>query len=313
MKVHILFFLFLSFYLTGVAQQQDSSIVIGIVLPERQDDVNANSFCLLETKLKSVTAKNGIFSDSYSSFVMYPKINIIDSALVEGGLRNITVVELEITLFVKQFETNVGFGSCSKTLKGSGKNFSDAMKNAFSKISPNDNTYAYFFSGVKDRIKQYYCDNKEKMIKNANAMAVQQQYEQAFALLMTYPSSMEGSEDIQNTAIEIYKKYQNATCSAKIVQAQGAVAKQDYETAFDILASIDSESVCHDESLKLIELIGKEIRDEQDREFEFKNKLIDNAMAIESRRIDAIREIGVEYAKSYWQKKMSQVGENEIE
>lgn len=117
MKVHILFFLFLSFYLTGVAQQQDSGIVIGIVLPERQDDVNANSFCLLETKLKSVTAKNGIFSDSYSSFVMYPKINIIDNALVEGGLRNITVVELEITLFVKQFETNVGFGSCSKTLK----------------------------------------------------------------------------------------------------------------------------------------------------------------------------------------------------
>ena len=49
------------------------------------------------------------------------------------------------------------------------------------------------------------------------------------------------------------------------------------------------------------------------REFEFKNKLIDNAMAIESRRIDAIREIGVEYAKSYWQKKMSQVGENGIE
>ena len=36
-------------------------------------------------------------------------------------------------------------------------------------------------------------------------------------------------------------------------------------------------------------------------------------MAIESRRIDAIREIGVEYAKSYWQKKMSQVGENGIE
>ena len=65
--------------------------------------------------------------------------------------------------------------------------------------------------------------------------------------------------------------------------------------------------------MKLIELIGKEIRDEQDREFEFKNKLIDNAMAIESRRIDAIREIGVEYAKSYWQKKMSQVGENGIE
>ncbi len=313
MKVRILFLLFLGYCLTGFAQQSDNSIVIGIVLPEQQGEINVNSFRLLETKLKSVTTKNGIFSDSYGSFVMYPQINIIDHALVEGGLKNITVVELELSLFVKQFDTNVEFGTCSKTLKGSGNTLSDAVKNAFSKISPNDNTYAYFFSEVKDKIKQYYRDNKEKMIKRARAMAEQQQYEQAFALLMTYPSSLEGSEDVLNVAIEIYKKYQNATCSAKIAQARTAISTQNYESAIEVLATVDSESSCYEESLELIEQIGTEIRDEQKRELELENKLIDNAMALESKRIDAIREIGVEYAKSYWQKKMSQVGENGIE
>lgn len=299
MKARILSLILLGYSLIGFAQQQDNSIVIGIVLPEQQADINAKSFKLLETKLKSVAARNGIFSDSYGSFVMYPQINIIDNALVEGGLKNINIVELEMTLFVKQFDTNVGFGSCSKTLKGSGNTISDAVKNAFSKISPNDNTYAYFFTDVKDKIKQYYRENKEKMIKRARTMAAQQQYEQAFALLMTYPSSMEGSDEVQDVAIEIYKKYQDATCSAKIAQARGAISTQDYEAAIDILATVDSESVCHEESLKLIEQIGAEIRDEQKRELEMQNKLIDNAMTLESKRIDAIREIGVEYAKNH--------------
>lgn len=299
MKARILSLILLGYSLIGFAQQQDNSIVIGIVLPEQQADINAKSFKLLEAKLKSVAARNGIFSDSYGSFVMYPQINIIDNALVEGGLKNINIVELEMTLFVKQFDTNVGFGSCSKTLKGSGNTISDAVKNAFSKISPNDNTYAYFFTDVKDKIKQYYRENKEKMIKRARTMAAQQQYEQAFALLMTYPSSMEGSDEVQDVAIEIYKKYQDATCSAKIAQARGAISTQDYEAAIDILATVDSESSCHEESLKLIEQIGAEIRDEQKRELEMQNKLIDNAMTLESKRIDAIREIGTEYAKNH--------------
>ena len=299
MKAHILSLLLLGYSFIGFAQQQDNSIAIGIVLPDQQEEINAKSFKLLETKLKSVAARNGIFSDSYGSFVMYPQINIIDNALVEGGLKNINIVEIEMTLFVKQFDTNVGFGSCSKTLKGSGNTISDAVKNAFSKISPNDNTYAYFFTDVKDKIKQYYRENKEKMIKSARTMAAQQQYEQAFALLMTYPSSMEGSDEVQDVAIEIYKKYQDATCSAKIAQARGSISTQDYEAAIDILATVDSESACHEESLKLIEQIGAEIRDEQKRELEMQNKLIDNAMTLESKRIDAIREIGVEYAKNH--------------
>ena len=70
MKAHILSLLLLGYSFIGFAQQQDNSIAIGIVLPDQQEEINAKSFKLLETKLKSVAARNGIFSDSYGSFVI---------------------------------------------------------------------------------------------------------------------------------------------------------------------------------------------------------------------------------------------------
>jgi hypothetical protein len=290
--------------------QQDNSITIGIIVPEQLDEVNADAFRLLETKLKSVTAANGISSDLFGTFVMYPTVNIIDKKLVEGGMKNMYLIEIEMSLFVKQLNNNIEFGSCAKTLKGNGRNLSEAVKNAFTNIKPNDNTYTHFFAEIKKKIEVYYTTNKENMLKSAKTMASLQQYDQAMALLMTYPQSLNGADDILKTAVEIYKQYQNAVCSSIIAKAKGAISMQDYETTISLLETIDSESICQSEALKLIEQINKEIKAEQKKEFDLMNKVIDNEIALEnkridnemtleSKRIDAIRDIGVEYAKNH--------------
>lgn len=120
-------------------------------------------------------------------------------------MRNITMVELEVSLFVKQVITHTLFGSCSKTLKGNGRNLSDAIRNAFSGINARDNVYSQFLAETKEKIANYYLENRANLLNQARQLAANQQYEQALTLLMTYPQNLKGSDEIQTAAIGIYK------------------------------------------------------------------------------------------------------------
>jgi hypothetical protein len=70
--------------------------------------------------------------------VIYPKFAIYETNVVEGGMQNITVVSVELSLFIKQVDNNMLFSTISKQLKGSGSSKELAITNAISKIPTND-------------------------------------------------------------------------------------------------------------------------------------------------------------------------------
>ena len=240
----------------------------------------------------------GISSSVNGGIILYPEVNILSKQLVEGGLRNITIVELELSLFVKQVMTQTLFGSCSKVLKGSGRTFSDAVCNAFINIKPQDEVYGNFLKQSKEKIVRYYWDNKDNIINQARKLGTAQQYEEALALLMTYPQNLNGAEDVWKAAVDIYKKYQNQKCSQLILQAKGFVTSQDYDEAISVLSQIDVESSCYSEALNILKQIDKSIRDDQREEKEFINKLIDQEFDLKSRRIDAIKSVASAFINS---------------
>ena len=80
--------------------QERPEVNIGVVVPEQQAEIQNDAFNLLNTRLKAVAAKNGVASDVFGEFVMYPVVNVLDSQLVEGGMRNMYLVEVDLDLFV---------------------------------------------------------------------------------------------------------------------------------------------------------------------------------------------------------------------
>ena len=295
MGKYILSFLIGLLSVSSTYAQHDNDIKIGIVVPEQQKEMDANAFRLLATRLTAVMGANGVSSETNGTFIMYPVVNILDQKLVEGGLRNITMVEVELSLFVKQVVTHTLFGSCSKILKGNGRNLSDAIRNAFSGINMRDNVYSQFLTQTKEKIANYYLENKAKLLSQAHQLAASQQYEQALALLTTFPQNLKGANEVQATAIEIYKKYQNQVCAQMILKAEAAISLQNYEEAASILASIDTESVCHSDALNLIKKIEDTIKADQKAEQELEEKLLNKKISLEKKRIDAIKEIATAY------------------
>lgn len=307
MKKYILSFLIGLLSITSIYAQHENDITIGVVVPEQQKEVDSNAFRLLATRLNAVMSANGVSSAVNGTFVMYPVVNVIDEKLVEGGLRNITMVEVELSLFVKQIITNTMFGSCSKTLKGNGRNLADAIRNAFSGINTRDNVYNQFLVQTKDKIVNYYLENKTNILSQARRLAASQQYEQALTLLMTFPQNLKGADEIQAAAIEIYKKYQNQVCSQMILKAEAAISLQNFEEAATILANIDTESVCHPNAQKLIKKVEEAIKADQKAEQELEEKILNKKISLEKKRIDAIKEIATAYLSNQPQITYTQV------
>lgn len=279
----------------SVHAQHNNDITIGVIVPEQQEEIDISTFRLLATRMNAMMGTNGISSQANGTFVMYPVVNIIDQKLVEGGLRNITMVELELSLFVKQIITHTLFGNCSKKLKGNGRNLSDAIRNAFSTINIEDNVYSQFLGQTKEKIADYYLANKANLLNQANHLAASQQYEQALALLMTFPQNLKGADEMQTAAIDIYKKYQNRVCVQLILKAEAAISLQDYEKAASILATVDAEATCYSNALMLIKKIEESIRADQKTAQEQEDKLLNRMINLEKKRIDAIKEIAIAY------------------
>lgn len=280
----------------AAAQAQSvGNISIGVVVPEQQDEIKSDAFRLLATRMKAIAASNGISSDLNGTFVMYPVVNITDDQLVEGGLKNFRLVELELSLFIRQLSTGAEFGTCSKALKGNGRSLTEAVRNAFAGINPKENTYANFITQAKAQITSYFTSNRTTLLEKAKSMATMQQYEEALALLMTYPQTLPGADEVNRAAITIYKSYQNSICSQLLSEARSAVAVQDYAAAASTLAQIDSESDCHEEAVRLSKQIGNEIKAQQSAEKELILKTMQQEHDLEVRRINAIKAIATSY------------------
>ena len=296
MKRILCIFMFSLIFSSGYSQT-NSDINIGIIVPQEQEIINSDALKLLDTKLKAIANHNGVSCNIWGTFIMYPIVNIISENVVEGGLRNIHIVEIEISLFVRQINNKAEFGNCNVLLNGSGDNLSNAIKNAFTKIDVKSMTYQQFLTDSKTKICKYYITNKSNIIKRANTLANLKRYDEAISLLMLYPETLDGYDDIKQASIDIYLKWQSCVCKQMIVKAESAIAIQDYTTALELLAMIDSESICGGEALRLVKEINAQLRNKEEKHIEYINKIVGMEYDLEQRRITAIKEIATNYAK----------------
>ena len=296
MKKILCIFMFSLIFSSGYSQT-NFDINIGIIVPQEQEIINSDALKLLDTKLKAIANHNGVSSNIWGTFIMYPIVNIISENVVEGGLRNIHIVEVEISLFVRQINNNAEFGNCNVLLNGSGDSLSNAIKNAFTKIDVKSMTFQQFLTDSKTKICKYYITNKSNIIKRANTLANLKRYDEAISLLMIYPETLDGYDDIKQASIDIYLKWQSCVCKQMIVKAESAIAIQDYTTALELLAMIDSESVCGGEALILVKEINAQLRNKEEKHIEYINKIVGMEYDLEQRRITAIKEIATNYAK----------------
>ena len=256
----------ISFFFINMSAVEEIPICIAANVPDRMDNLDSQSLQLLKSRIESFASNAGVSTQYNGSFVITPSVNVIDENIIEGGLRNIFRVNIEVPLSIDQLSTNTSFGSFIFELKGDGYTRAGAIKNAISKISPKNTKALQWIGSCKEKICSYYMTNKAGMIATAKTMALRGEYDKALAFLNTYPSTLSGYEDIVDAEIEIYLDCVRKECTTIINQAKAEYVRQNYESAITILSDIDPTCECSSEAQSFLAKIDNEIRSIQREE-----------------------------------------------
>lgn len=285
-KTALLFLALMNIYMLAAAQKSD--FTLGLIMPETSADFNQVQIQKLESKITQIiNASNEVLVGYTNDFVVYPVITVQETAVVEGGMQNITVTDIDFSLFVKQLSgESVVYNAVSRKLKGSGNNKEQSITNAISQIKINDVAYQQFLSVAKNKIVKYYSDNCAAIIQRAGSLSAGHDYEQALSVLQSIPV-VSGScyTTAQQKSVEVYKKYQTELCSKNVTKAKAAIAINDYTTAMAAMELIDPSSSCYPEVKKMIDQIASKVEKKEQREYD-----------LETQRMNAMKEI----AKAYY-------------
>lgn len=281
------------------SSQEVGKIALSVIMPENVDGLDISQLSKIETKITQIVSSTGLAASGYNNnFVIYPKFALYETNVVEGGMENITVVTCELSLFIKQVDNNILFTTISKQLKGSGKTKSIAITNAISKIPTNDNDFKVFIETGKSKIIAYYESKCGDIISKSESLVKMQDFEQALGLLMTIPEEVNCYNKVQEKSIEAYKAYQNQKCTVQLQEAKTQIAANNYNDALNLLSQIDPSTPCFVECQTMVENISAKIKEEEKKQWDFQMKIYNDNVALQSQRINAIKDIAVAYYKS---------------
>lgn len=287
------------------------TLCVGVVSPTADTDgfIDAASAKALVAKLQAVLARNGVAGDG-SDFVIVPTVVIDGDEMVESGMVNMYKISGSLNLVLTQLSTGKSFGSAIIPIRGTGRRYkSAAVKSAVGSVRVNDPALVSFLDGAKKKVVDYYIANSASIIGKAQVATRQGNYEEALALLSSFPEGMPNEDQINKEIDRTFKTYLDVNCYAAIMQAKAALSQKNYDSANYILSGIDPRSSCYSEALDLIEEISEEIRaaeaqarnDMLRREAQNRADMIrreNNAVALRKASISAARDV----AKAYYQR-----------
>lgn len=156
---------------------------------------------------------------------------------------------------------------------------------------------------TKSKIETYYKDNISVIIKKANALASQQSYDEALALLSTYPESLPGYGQVAATMSTIFQKCQSQQCRQILLTAKAAYAQRDYDTAAELASTVDAQSECAREAAKLLEAVRQSANKEYSDQLTMEREKILSKERIKKAEYKAIADI----ASAYYQRQTQYV------
>lgn len=289
-------------------------IAISVVMPQNIEGLSVSQLSKLESKTSHIVTDYGFSAIGYNhNFVIYPKLSIYESNTVEGGMRNITIVTAELTLYIEQVSNNLLFSMISKQIKGSGHTERLAITDAISKINTKDPDYKDFIETGKLKIIAYYKASCSDIIKEADSYAQMQQYEKAIALLMSVPKEASSCyNQTMDKAIQVHKAYETKRCREVIQKANATLANNDYVGTLNILSTIAPSAPCFKEAQTIVRSVERKVDAIEKQQWDLKMKkwnfkiqqhndalnLAEQRANLEVQRVEAIKEIAISYFKS---------------
>jgi hypothetical protein len=287
----------------AMAQDDGSNVVLTAYVSDQIENFPPEAADMLSNKLRQIVTQSGVGANSnYSRFIVTANVNVMGKDILPGPPPQ-HAYNLDVTLYIGDGIAGKKFASKSVSVKGVGTSETKAYIDAIRKINANDPNLKAFVEDGKNRIVDYYNNNCDLIVREAQAMAGRNDFEGAIAQLISVPPTASGCYGRATSLTNnFYQKYIDRQCKIKLVEARSRwAATQNTDGASyvaEILSTIDPNAPCYREAVNFSQEVGKRIKDLDKREWDFKMKQFDSNVQVSKALVDAYREIAVIYGKN---------------
>ena len=250
---------------------------------------------MVENKLTQLLTRNGIAGmDGLGQFVLTVTATPLDKDIIPGPPMKISE-KMEMNLYIVDAYARTIFSSTSFTVKGLGETETKCYMNAISRMPIQSDQVAKFITEGKQKILDYYNHEGPNIIKRAQYLAKQKNYEEALSIVTLIPQQSEQYDAALAAGLDIYQQYIDNQCNINLAAARMAwAAEQNSAGAYaagDYLANILPDAKCYGEAMELYKEIKGKVLDD----WKFEMKKYQDGVDLEKLRIEAARQVGIAY------------------
>jgi len=271
---------------------------ISVVVGDLTEPFPIGAKDLTKSKLTQVLTKNGIAGMGYDGQFALTAVAVpLDKDIIPGPPAKIAE-KMEFNLYIVDVYNKIIFSSISLNARGLGENETKSYMDAIKRMPVQSKEIAQFVEEGKKKIIQYYDEKAPVMIKKAEALAKQKQYEEALNIISLIPEECKYYDESLKVGVNIYQMYVDNLCNINLAAARQAWAAQQNCTganlAGEYLAQILPDAACYGEAMELY----KEIKAKVLADWKFEMKMYQDGVDLEKQRIQAMRDVGVAYGEN---------------
>ena len=260
---------------------------------------------MIENKLTQLLTRNGIAGVDYlGQFILTVTTTPLDKDVIPGPPMKIRE-KMEMNLYIADMYAKTIFSSTSITVQGLGETENKCYLNAISRMPLQTPQMAKFISDGKQKIIDYYDHEGEALIKKAQFLAKQKNYDEAIFYVSLIPQQSKHYDAALAAGLQIYQQYLDNACAVNLAQARAAwAAEQNSAGAYaagEYLSNILPDAGCYGDAMELYKEIKGKVLDD----WKFEMKKYQDGVDLESQRIDAMRQVGVAYGNHQPSKEVS--------
>jgi hypothetical protein len=249
-----------SFALYGQNNQEkpdDSGrIVLASVVPDQIEGITPAAQSNLTNKLNQITSKNGMGGVSLTNrFIITANVVVLTKDITSTA-PPMHAYTLEVTLYIGDGIDGILFSSTSVTLKGVGETETKAYMAALKNLKSDAPDYKSFIEQGKNKIIEYYNSKCDFILKEAESLSSQNQFDAAILKLVDVPQVCKECYDkAMDKAVVIHKQKLEHECQQNISKANAAIAQDKWEEAAGFLDTITPDLDCYKQAAAIVKKI----------------------------------------------------------
>jgi len=258
---------------------------------------------MLGNKLSQIATQNGLGGNSVDPrFIISANVIQLNKEITATA-PPMVAMNLEVTLYIADYQTKTKFTSTSVSVKGVGTNDTKAYIEALKQLNPQNAAIKQFVDVGKTKIIEYYNSQCDFLLKDAQSLASQNKYELAIYKLTLIPDVCKSCYDKAMDAVApVYKKFMERNCVRLLAEAKASfAASPDFvgaDNARVSLAQIDPEADCFKQAQVFTDSVKAKVLRDQKRDWDFAMKSFDSGVELEKQKIQAYKEVGVAYGNN---------------